>query len=305
MRAYRFRDRAEAGVAAMEPAERRLLDRYVAGVNAGLAGLSVRPFEYLLLGDAPRAWSAPDSLLVIWAMYLDLQGEQEPREFALRWLRAHATPEQLAVLMPAASSFDAPLDANAIAVDPAPMPASAPAWFGPAPGGIAQPTAQARVPRMAARSVLALWRARHERPLAVGSNSWVVSGARTGGGAALMADDMHLSLRLPNTWYRLSLSYPESGRTRRLVGVTLPGVPMLVVGSNGDLPGVSSLSSACKAPWCVSRAWQPLVPAPNSAHHQPHRPQRVSVGAFFLWGVPFALSARCSSPRRFRRPSSP
>lgn len=235
VRAYRFRDRAEAGVAAMEPAERRLLDRYVAGVNAGLAGLSVRPFEYLLLGDAPRAWSAPDSLLVIWAMYLDLQGEQEPREFALRWLRAHATPEQLAVLLPAASSFDAPLDANAIAVDPAPMPASAPAWFGPAPGGIVQPTAQARVPRMAARSVLAHWRARHERPLAVGSNSWVVSGARTGGGAALMADDMHLSLGLPNTWYRLSLSYPESGRTRRLVGVTLPGVPMLVVGSNGDV----------------------------------------------------------------------
>ncbi|MDH0865602.1 penicillin acylase family protein [Mitsuaria sp. GD03876] len=232
-RVYRFRDRAEAAVAALAPAERELLARYVGGVNAGLASLRARPFEYLVLGEAPKPWTAADSLLVIWAMYLDLQGEQEPREVALRWLRDHATAEQLAVLMPPSSPFDAPMDADEVAAVPAAMPASGPAWFGPAGGDAPRPMARAALPPTV--PPVAPWLVRKDRPLAVGSNGWVVAGSRASTGAAVMANDMHLTLRLPNTWYRLSLSYPASGHDRRLVGVTLPGVPMLVAGSNGDV----------------------------------------------------------------------
>ena len=45
---------------------------------------------------------------------------------------------------------------------------------------------------------------------------------------------MHLSLRLPHIWYRARLIV-ESGAEapRDLVGVTLPGLPMLIAGSNG------------------------------------------------------------------------
>jgi penicillin G amidase len=47
---------------------------------------------------------------------------------------------------------------------------------------------------------------------------------------------MHLGLRLPNIWYRLTLYFPdETGHTRRLSGVNLPGTPLVVAGSNGDV----------------------------------------------------------------------
>src|SRR5258708_37657229 len=45
---------------------------------------------------------------------------------------------------------------------------------------------------------------------------------------------MDLGLRLPNVWYRLSLVYLDASRNRRRVtGVTLPGTPAIIVGSNG------------------------------------------------------------------------
>ena len=63
---------------------------------------------------------------------------------------------------------------------------------------------------------------------AIGSNNWAVSGALTPDGRAIVANDMHLFIRVPNTWYRASMEWP----THRLIGVTLPGVPALVTGSN-------------------------------------------------------------------------
>ena len=52
-RPHRFRSRAAAIVAGMEPAERRVLDAYVEGVNRGLTGLKAPPFEYLVLPPSP------------------------------------------------------------------------------------------------------------------------------------------------------------------------------------------------------------------------------------------------------------
>jgi hypothetical protein len=82
-RLHRFRARAALALKELR-ADRALLERHAAGVNAGLAQLRSRPFEYALVGMAPRAWSADDSLLVIWAMYFDLQGGQEARELGAR-----------------------------------------------------------------------------------------------------------------------------------------------------------------------------------------------------------------------------
>jgi penicillin amidase len=48
---------------------------------------------------------------------------------------------------------------------------------------------------------------------------------------------MHLGLQLPNIWYRLALRFPDAqGEQRRVVGVSLPGAPpMVIVGSNGHV----------------------------------------------------------------------
>ena len=66
-----------------------------------------------------------------------------------------------------------------------------------------------------------------------GSNNWAVAGPLTAHGGALLANDMHLGLGLPNIWYRARFGWPEADGRRSLVGVTLPGTPALVVGSNG------------------------------------------------------------------------
>jgi penicillin amidase len=70
---------------------------------------------------------------------------------------------------------------------------------------------------------------------AIGSNNWAVAGSRTSHGGAILANDMHLGLSVPNTWYRASLAWPDParpGRESRLTGVTLPGTPVVIVGSN-------------------------------------------------------------------------
>ncbi|MDB5748525.1 MAG: penicillin acylase family protein [Massilia sp.] len=216
-RLHRFRARAVRTLAALSPPERAFLDRYVAGVNDGLRKLGARPFEYMLAGAPPAPWRAEDSLLVVWAMYIDLQGNQEPRELARGWLRAHSDADQLAFLLPEASRWDSPLDSVA-APAPPPAPARPPPWWGR--------------PRTAAVQLAAI-----DIDNAVGSNNYAIAGSRSTTGAAIVADDMHLGLQLPNIWYRLALSVPDGkGGDRRLVGVTLPGAPPLVIaGSNGKL----------------------------------------------------------------------
>ena len=218
-RIHRFRARAGVALAALPESDRVLLDRYTAGVNAGLAGLAARPFESGGLRPGPRPWVAQDTLLVVWALYFDLQEEQLHRVFSRGWLRDQGTTaEQLAFLLPTASGYDAPLDAAAIDAPPAPLPAQAPAWFGK--------PAKTRVARLEDIGSEA----------DVGSNNWVVAGSRSKSGAAIVANDMHLTLRLPHIWYRAAIELESAGAPlRRLVGVTLPGTPALIAGSNGQV----------------------------------------------------------------------
>jgi penicillin amidase len=75
---------------------------------------------------------------------------------------------------------------------------------------------------------------RVEAPL-LGRNNWAVAGAHTAHGGALLADDMHLGIRVPNTWYRASFEWPDAsqpGQSHHVTGVTLPGTPAVIVGSN-------------------------------------------------------------------------
>jgi penicillin amidase len=44
---------------------------------------------------------------------------------------------------------------------------------------------------------------------------------------------MHLGLGVPPIWYRASFEWTEDGLRRRVTGITLPGTPAIVVGSNG------------------------------------------------------------------------
>lgn len=65
----------------------------------------------------------------------------------------------------------------------------------------------------------------------VGSNNWVISGSHTVTGRPLLSNDMHLGHQMPNLWYEAHLK----SRNFDVAGVTLPGLPYVVVGHNQRL----------------------------------------------------------------------
>ena len=70
-----------------------------------------------------------------------------------------------------------------------------------------------------------------------GSNSFAVSGALTGG-PGMVANDMHLELRVPDIWFRARLIFPNPrrrGETIDVSGASLPGTPAIVAGSNRSI----------------------------------------------------------------------
>jgi len=233
-RPLRFREHARAALAALPAADRQVLERYTAGVNDGLHALAARPFEYWVLRTRPVDWRPEDTLLVVYAMYFDLQYEQVRRVLSRAALREHAPGALLPFLLPPTSHWDAPLDGvtqPAAGSPPAP-PVSRPPWLRAAQSaageGPFESAAQSVMPPLVADLAPA--------GAMVGSNGWAVDGAHSVHGGALIASDMHLGLSLPNIWYRLSLVYPASdGTTRHVTGVSLPGTPFVVAGSNGHV----------------------------------------------------------------------
>lgn len=71
-----------------------------------------------------------------------------------------------------------------------------------------------------------------------GSNSWVISGARSATGKPILANDPHLEWTLPSTWYMVHLRAPGLD----VAGASLPGVPAVVIGHNRRIAwGITAL----------------------------------------------------------------
>lgn len=213
-RLHRFRSRARTAWARLSGAEQALLEAYAAGVNEGVAALGSPPWEYLLLRQPPQPWAAHDSLLVVAAMYFELQDSDGSDESDLALVH-ELLPAPLARFLSAdGDRWDAPVDGGEVPVPSMPTAAEVDLRSRPRSGQIS--AVSTSLPR--------------EQP---GSNSFALAGSRTASGAALVANDMHLSLDLPNTWYRARLRFETEAGMRELVGVTLPGTPLLIAGSNG------------------------------------------------------------------------
>jgi penicillin G amidase len=68
----------------------------------------------------------------------------------------------------------------------------------------------------------------------IGSNSWAVAGARTAGGAPLLANDPHLGPAMPSVWYQIGMHCAEVGPQcpYDFSGMSFPGVPAVLSGHN-------------------------------------------------------------------------
>jgi penicillin G amidase len=214
-RMHGFRRLAGEVLARESPERRALFQAYTEGVNSGLAALHSKPWEYEVLRMAPRAWSSEDSFLIHYAMTLDLQEGTGQYVRALSAIRDELGPASFAFFAPLLTPADAALDGSAS--DPAAIP----------PASELNLRARARGVSGAQASQGRTWDDR-QTP---GSNSFAVAGALAAGGAALVANDMHLHLGVPNIWYRISLKWPGHEET----GVTLPGVLTLIAGSTGRI----------------------------------------------------------------------
>jgi penicillin G amidase len=213
-RLHRFRHRAEQGLAALPADQRALLDAYVGGVNAGLVALSARPPEYLLLRQQPRPWAAADTVLVAYGMYLDLQGAQGKDDVAMGLLHDAVPADWYAFLNQHSADWQAAMDDSRMTAVPLPA--------GPLPEAL-------RVTKTACSDC------RLQDARDIGSNNFAVAAAHGEGGRAIVADDMHLGLRAPGTWFKARMKWKDGATTHDIAGVTLPGAPLLVVGSNGRI----------------------------------------------------------------------
>lgn len=210
VRVHRLRARIGRNYRQMAGADAVILQAYSEGVNAGLSALSARPWPYVVLGVKPQPWLPEDSFLVGYAMFFDLQDEDNAREYKL-WQLQNVLPAPLhRLLTQTPSSWDAPL-------------------IGSVRSGVTIPSADEIDLRELSAPRLAM--SVQPKPV-IGSNNFAVSGALTEDGRAIVADDMHLGLRAPNIWYRARL---RTGTQSDVSGFTLPGIPAVIVGSNGHV----------------------------------------------------------------------
>ncbi|MFN7782567.1 MAG: penicillin acylase family protein [Lysobacterales bacterium] len=229
-RVHRLRSRVRAELQRGPADQREQLQAYVAGVNAGLAALGSRPWAYWLLRTEPDPWREEDSLLAGLAMFFDLQDSQNRRELGLMQLRAHRPGALVDLLAAPGSSHDAPLFGEAM------PPISPQALLAALEGDAA--SAEPAEPREAPSDAVGISRLAAPELASPGSNNFAVAGALTADGRALVADDMHLGLRAPGVWFRVRLVYPDAQAPDGNVdatGVSLPGVPAIIVGSSGHV----------------------------------------------------------------------
>lgn len=198
--------------------DRVLLEAYAEGVNARIASWrGPWPPEFLILGIEPQPWSPQASLSIGRIMSLDLSEwrEELDRMTALATLDADHRRALGAgypawgptILQDTLPSGTAP---PRIAVAPTPIP--------PDPGVAASsPDPLIYLSRFGFHA----------------SNSWALAGSRTADGAPLLANDMHLALRAPSTWYLNSIAAEDSELA--VAGLSIPGTPGVIVGLNRDI----------------------------------------------------------------------
>lgn len=220
-RTYGFAHVADSAVRAMHPRRRELYEAYAAGVNAWDRDHPA-PLEFTLLGLGREPWAPRDCLLTLLLMFDQLNDTGES-ERQVEVMDLALPPELVEFLLPERTPIDVALD-PAPPREPAPIPGPGVVDLRAAPPALAGPAARRAAERAFADAL--------ERDAeARGSNNWAVAPSRTASGGALFAGDPHLGIRVPVIWHRQRLE----GAGLAVTGITLPGTPGVVMGTNGDV----------------------------------------------------------------------
>jgi len=179
------------------------------------------PVEYALMRTAPQPWRLEDSVLVQLSMFIELQDGRGLQERRLALMADRLPGPLVEFLVSPGSDWDTSIDGTTLAPPRSPAPRSEPPRARARGGRQGEPSPQGPGPQQPRRSGFS-------GPAAT-TGSWPARTPRAGGTArerhaprALGAE--HL---VPAAVLEWGDGGPE-GATR-LVGVTLPGVPALVV----------------------------------------------------------------------------
>jgi penicillin amidase len=217
--------------------DRRRLDDYARGVNLYVAQCvrsNTLPVEFRLLNYRPQPWRGVDSVSVGLAMVQTLDLRIVSKLSRARIEAKLNDPQLVADLYPVGSWRDRPPTGVKVNLsEPQPMPPPSQdddddenTETRAVPGNVIAPAAFAATED--AQALTALLGQPDCANCAVGSNNWVVSGSHTSSGKPLLSNDMHLTLRVPDTWYMADLRAPGF----HAAGLAIPGLPLIVAGHN-------------------------------------------------------------------------
>lgn len=194
-----------------DPEIYRLIEAYADGVNQYIDGLSRArlPLEYKILAYQPEHWSVYKSLLLLKYMADMLVGDKDLEYTNMRQMIGESLLDKLFPLFP--EENDPVIEAERV-WDFEPLPVKK-------PEGIVYPNDKILVKNLP------------QPEPGVGSNNWAVAPAKTKNGAAILANDPHLSLNLPSLWYAMQLSTPQ----HTVKGATLPGALGIISGFNENI----------------------------------------------------------------------
>lgn len=189
------------------------LEAYAAGVNAWITQVNLGARgrgapEFFFFSNEISAWSPADSLAILKLMALQLSAHLEDEV-----LRA-----QMSMILPGERLADI------LPNDPTQAVAALPDYASLMPGQYPSPA-----PKMA--YIDAPMSPFHSRDFAGASNAWAAMPTKAAAGGSLLANDPHMELTAPSTWYLARLELPTGG----VIGGTIPGMPLVLVGRSERL----------------------------------------------------------------------
>ncbi len=190
----------------MNPEGLKLLEAYSRGVNYYLNEKKNKyPVEFDILGYQPEEWKAEHSIIVIRMMAWELN---------LGWWTDLAFTELVQKL-----------GAEKVKEILPDYPENAPTIIPPEIKKFAQINTNFIETDKAFRKFIGM------SGTHLGSNNWVVNSQMSASGKPIIANDPHLAYRAPGIWYAAVIKSP----TWNAAGVTLPGVPGIVIGKNDNI----------------------------------------------------------------------
>ncbi len=216
--------------------DRSYFEAYARGVNAFIEshgnGL---PLEFRILKYRPKPWQAEDSIVIANQMVKDLNYYYLPDVFAREKILAKLGPELTSDLYVNRSWHDRPPTVMREEINDHTNEQQNQGDSDDDDDDDDSPDNAVTQQRGAAE----IW-AQHAPEAVNGSNDWVVSGAHTVTGKPLLSNDMHLGHQMPNLWYEAHLKLVnrlvnQAGNPAGnldVAGVTLPGMPYVIVGHN-------------------------------------------------------------------------